>query len=221
MKTFRKLLAGTALFTLISGAAFAGPGPQTDEKRAHDLYVLAGEADQRAVQAHKAGVAAWETWRSELRRMHTARAEARRLRSEGARFNRAADRLFRAEHLRGEALDDRLTADVLLRRAHDHELAANGFAASIAAGQRDLNDLGTNPVFASAVADLKKDVAINQKKEADERAAAKAERDAAAQLEKDAAALEQQAAGLEKPVVPPPVIDVVKPRPAGSVVAPP
>ncbi len=80
-----------------------------------------------------------------------------------------------------------------------------------------LADLGDNSAFAAAVAAIKQDIATNPKKEAAERAAAKADRDGTEQLEKNAAALEQQAGALEKPVTPTPVITVTKPRPASSV----
>jgi hypothetical protein len=219
----KKLLATLALSALVGTSAFAagkkGPteaqkekkdkvkegqdakGAAGDQKKAHDEYVKAAQEDQAAVKHHAAAEAAWTNWHKELNAMYIARATARRLRTDAAKLNKAAANLIHAEHLRGQALDARLGADALAKRAHGHLVAAGNAEATIKECERAAKDLQGNPALANAIADIKKDEAVQVKVRDDNRAAAKADEDIAHKLLAEATTWENQATGLEKPPV--------------------
>lgn len=240
----KKLLAVAALSALVAGPSYAAGSARprqpteaqkeradkshenadknvaaADQKRAHDLYVSAGNEDKSAVDHHKKAEVAWHNWQNELHAMYQARANAGRMRNQAALLNRTAAKLIQAEHLRGQALDDRLAADQLYRSAHNHELQANAAQNTINEGQKALKDLGNNPALANAIKDINADIAAQQQKQKDESGKAKADRDIAAKLLATAADKERQAAGLERPPVPPPVFKPAPQKPAPAVVA--
>lgn len=77
---------------------------------------------------------------------------------------------------------------------------------NISSGDAALKNLSSNPVFASAAADIKACIAKQQEAAAKHQAAAKADQDQAAKLLAQAQDLEKQAGSLEKPAPTPPSV---------------
>lgn len=83
-------------------------------------------------------------------------------------------------------------------------------------GEQALTDLGSNPVFAAALADIKADEERLNALASRLRAAAKALADAAAKEQAAAQELEKRAAELEKPTAPQPVVTAKVPVPPAA-----
>ena len=110
----------------------------------------------------------------------------------------------RATRLRRDAEPFSQNASASLRHA---DLALK----NINSGDAALKELGSNPVFANAVAGIKADIAKQQEAAAKHQAAAKADQAQAAKLLAQAQELEKQAGSLEKPAPTPPSVTTKAP----------
>lgn len=132
--------------------------------------------------------------------------------------------LSQVTQLRDQATRFRRDAEAFHVHASSGLRNADAALKSVSQGDSALKELGANPAFAKAVADIQASIAQQKEAEAKHRAAAKADQEQAAKLLAQAQDLEKKAADLEKPAPAPtptpktPAPDTTKPgtKPPGK-----